>query len=210
MKLYELAEEYRADVAKLQDLDLPPEVVLDTIDSMQGDIKDKIKAVIFVASEMKATGLARLDAAKRMMESGQSELNRAEGLFSYAQIAIQNSGLTLPIKYDEFNVNLQKNPPSCDITDMEKLPEKFKRTEVKTVIESSLNEPEFLLQLHKLADASNVKIISTTIEFKVDKKAVLTELKALHEENNQREVGTPAKTLPGASINPTSFRLTVK
>ena len=38
--LYEIATTYRADAARLQDLDLPAEVVTDTLDAMAGGTVD--------------------------------------------------------------------------------------------------------------------------------------------------------------------------
>ena len=39
--LYEIATSYRADVARLADLDLPAEVITDTLDAMSGELEVK-------------------------------------------------------------------------------------------------------------------------------------------------------------------------
>lgn len=44
--LYEIAADYRADLAALADLDLDPQTVADTLEGMQGDLQAKLRAVI--------------------------------------------------------------------------------------------------------------------------------------------------------------------
>ncbi len=39
--LYHIAAEYRAAAAKLADMDLPPEVVFDTLEGMAGEVEAK-------------------------------------------------------------------------------------------------------------------------------------------------------------------------
>jgi hypothetical protein len=194
MKLYEIAAQYRDDVARLQDLDLPPEVVLDTIDAMQGDIAEKIKAVVVVALEIEAEGQARAEHAKRMAESSKATLHRAEALRSYAQIAIQNCGLVLPLKYPEFNVTLHKNPPSCEITNNELLPRKFKNLVVS--FECS-GDPEVVRGL--LLSRPEIGLTRDEVEVTTfaDKRAVLAALK-------------DGEKIDGARMNPTIYRLAVK
>jgi len=194
VKLFELAEEYRADVAKLQNLDLPPEVVLDTIDSMQGEIKEKIKAVVWVAMEMKAAAEARIECAKKMLASGESEMSRSESLLTYAQIAIQNSGVTLPIKYTEFTVNLQKNQQSCDIVDTTKLPENFKHTDIKYRIAGDASN--FIKAFEEYAKAQKIQLGGASVEVKAEKRLVLDALKS--------------GVVAGAVMAPQTFRLTIK
>jgi len=210
--LYELTAEYRADVAKLQNLDLDPETVLDTIDGMQGELSEKIKAVLIVALEMKANGEQRKDAAKRMAESGAAEVNRGDALFSYAQIAIQNSGLTLPIRYTEFTVNLQKNPPSCTVTSEEELPPSMKHT---TVTYTVVGDPAELLSTveaaHKAGVMKGVIAVSApAVSVRADKKVVLDALKEIAAVNATKPKDEKPDRLPGAYMNPTGYRITIK
>ena len=218
MKLFEIVDMYRADVARLQDLDLPPEVVLDTIDSMQGEITDKIRAVVYVGKEMKLGGQSRVAAGEKLMEaalamvdSGKAEINRADGLFSYAQIAIQNSGLTLPIRYTEFTVNLQKNPPSCTVKNEDLLPPHLKRI---TVTYSVGGEHKKLLEAVQRAFAAGqmagCSVSEPAISVQADKRAVLDALKQIAAANDAKPIGQPHDHMAGAHMNATVYRLTVK
>ena len=173
MKLYEVVAQYREDLARLQDLDLPAEVVLDTIEAMQGAPEEKVKAVLIVAMEIEAEGKVRAEHAKRMAESSKGMLLRAEGLRSYAQLAIQNCGLPLPLKYPEFNVNLQANPKSCDVFDTALLPPHMKRTVVEFDVIGDAKE-----LLERIATITQAVPVVTTVP---DKKAVLDALDSVVE-----------------------------
>lgn len=208
MKLYELADQYRALVAKLQDLDLPPEVVLDTIEGEQGDIKEKVKSVVIVAMEMQEEAKVRAAHAKRMSDSAKSLEVRAEGLLSYAMVTIQSIGLTMPIKYPEFSLGMQKNPPSCEIVDVEKLPAPYKSYSANVTFSS-----EHAATIDDSAIAAALKVFGVTgvsIEAKADKREVLSALKAIAEANASKPDGEAKDSIPGARMNPTSYRLTVK
>ena len=208
MKLYELAEQYRADVALLQDLDMPPEVVRDTIESMQGDVHEKIKAVIIVAFEIEAEGKTRAEHAKRMAESAKAMLVRADGLRSYAQAAIQSLGLALPLKYPEFSVNMQRNPASCEVTDSALLPAHC----VTTTVTFEVGTAELLEQVFASVSAWREAggTVNPVVSRVADKRVVLDALKQVAAANSGKTNAEDADTLPGARMNPTAFRLVVK
>ena len=209
MNLYTLSELYRADVAKLQDLNLPPEAVLDTIDGMQGEISEKIKAVMVISIELEKLAAARKECAKQMADSAKSVEARADGLRSYAQIAIQNCGLSLPIKYPEFNINLQRNPSSCSIDDIEQLPTIYKTVEAAVTVNCENSNITSDGIAKALADAG-IRVHGVKIEVKADKRAVLDALKSIEIENNKKKEGELQDRLPGAHLNPTNYRVTVK
>lgn len=208
MKLYELAAEYRAMAERLQELDLPPEVVLDTIEGEQGDLREKLKAVVIVATEMQEEAKVRATHAKRMADSAKSLENRAEGLLSYAMVAIQTTGVAMPLKYPEFTLGMQKNPPSCEIVDAEKLPALYKAYSANITFTSA-----HAADLKDSAIAEALKAFGVTgvaIEAKPDKREVLAALKTVAEANASKPEGEAKDGIPGARLNPTSFRLTVK
>lgn len=215
-KLYELLDEYRADVARLQELDLPPEAVLDTIDGMQGELVDKIKAVVIVAMELDAEAASRKQHATRMSDSAKALANRAEGLRSYAQIAIQNSGLRLPLKYPEFSINLKKNPLSCTVSDPVKLLPSLRRATVSVELPASISTQDFLLALaNGLSSTATTQSAAQTISDSAevvltpDKAAVLRALKVVEEKNKREPDETKRHRLEGAYINPVGYRLSV-
>ena len=132
MNLYEISDIYLRDLAALMDLDIcDPTTVADTIESLQGDLKDKLRAVIAYSLdlEIEATGAAA--AAKRMKERAESLDNRVKWLREYALRAMEATGLG-EISTDEWAAKVAKKPPSVVIADGIELPAEYVRTTVKT------------------------------------------------------------------------------
>ena len=131
MKLYECVAEYRAQLDALAELDLDAQTYADTLESMDGDLKDKLRAVIAYSLdlEIEATGAAA--ASKRMKERAESLDNRVRWLREYALRAMEATGLP-EISTDEWASKVAKNPPAVVIADGIELPSEYVRTTVKT------------------------------------------------------------------------------
>ena len=131
MKLYEVVQEYRAQLDALAELDLDAQTYADTLESMDGDLKDKLRAVIAYSLdlEIEATGAAA--ASKRMKERAESLDNRVKWLREYALRAMEATGLG-EISTDEWAAKVAKKPPSVVIADGIELPAEYVRTTVKT------------------------------------------------------------------------------
>jgi len=130
--LYQIAAEYRAQLAQLADLDLPPEVVADTVESMQGEIEAKLRAVIAYSLELDILATGAADAAKRMQERARALQARTDALREYALGAMQATGLG-EVCTDEFSAKVAKKPPSVFVLEGAELPAEFLRT--KTTVE---------------------------------------------------------------------------
>ena len=189
--LYAIVAKYHDDLAKLQDLDLPPEVVLDTIESMQGEIESKVRAVVAYAIDLEKAADARADEAARMKDGADRLSARAESLKMYAQIALMNSGLKLPLIAPEFTLNLAKNPRPVDVVDVAALPDTLVKTTV--TIKFAGRFPEWSDALTTAApDGADV-----SVDVKPIKTLIGDALKA-------------DTAVPGAKFGPQSFRLTVR
>jgi len=124
--LYALANQYRADLDALAELDLDAQTVADTVESLQGDLHDKLRAVIAYALNLGAQAEAQAAAAKRMVERAKATDGKAKALLDYAQRAMQDTG-TPSVATDEWEAKLAKKPPSVQITDENTLPPQFWR-----------------------------------------------------------------------------------
>ena len=130
--LYTIASQYRADLESLSDLDLPPEVVADTVEGMQGEVSDKLRAVIAYSLELDVLAAGASDAAKRMADRAKSLKSRVDWLREYALSAMQQTGIG-EVSSDEFAAKIAKKPASVQIAEGAELPAEFMR--VKTVTE---------------------------------------------------------------------------
>ena len=87
MNLYQLATAYQHDAAKLADLDLPDDVIADTLESMSGDLELKATNTIMVAKNLRATANAIKEAEAKMATRRKAMEARADALDSVLQIA---------------------------------------------------------------------------------------------------------------------------
>ena len=124
--LYTIAQEYQAGLSALADLDLDPQTVADTLEGMQGELQDKLRAVIAYALSMQAEADAQKAAAQRMAERARATAGRADGLLEYARTAMQSTGLP-EVSTDEWAAKLAKKPPSVNITDLSAIPAAYMR-----------------------------------------------------------------------------------
>ena len=131
MKLYECVAEYRQQLDALAELDLDATTYSDTLESIQGPVQDKLRAVIAYSLdlEIEATGAAA--ASKRMKERADSLDNRVKWLREYALRAMEATGLS-EISTDEWAAKVAKKPPSVVIAEGAELPAEYIRTTVKT------------------------------------------------------------------------------
>jgi hypothetical protein len=125
--LYEIAADYRADLAALADLDLDPQTVADTLEGMQGDLQAKLRAVIAYGLGLGADAESQAAAAKRMSERAKATGARAESLLDYARNTMQATGLP-EVSTDEWAAKLAKKPPSVRILDQAMIPPAYMRT----------------------------------------------------------------------------------
>jgi hypothetical protein len=122
--LYQIAAEYRASLEALAELDLDAQTIADTVEGMQGELQDKLRAVIAYALSEQAEAVKQAAAATRMSERAKATANRAEGLLNYARDAMQATGLS-EVRTDEWGAKLAKKPPSVSVTDPALLPAWF-------------------------------------------------------------------------------------
>ena len=131
MKLYECVAEYRAQLDALAELDLDATTYADTLESMDGDLKDKLRAVIAYSLdlEIEATGAAA--ASKRMKDRADSLDSRVKWLRDYALRAMEATGLDA-VSTDEWAAKVAKKPPAIVISEGAEVPAIYLRTTVKT------------------------------------------------------------------------------
>ena len=92
--LYLIAAEYRAQAELLADLDLPPEVVADTLESISGDMQTKAQAVAAMARSLYASADACKAWAKQSTDCAKAIIARADALRDYLANNMQACGIT--------------------------------------------------------------------------------------------------------------------
>lgn len=125
--LYEISLAYRADVAKLADLDLPAEVVTDTLDAMAGELEVKAQNVVMYARNLQTTAAAIKEAEEQMAKRRKAIENRAKHLLEYVQGCMETAEVQ-KIECPHFRLAIQAKPPSVDVYEPDLLPVEYMRT----------------------------------------------------------------------------------
>jgi predicted secreted protein len=132
MNLYQLTDQYKNALAVLTDSELPPEVVADTLEGLEGELKVKAVNVAAFFQNLEVDVEAMKAAEQRIANRRKSIENRVNQLKEYLHQNMLKAGIT-EIKCPEFEIKLAKNPASVEVYDILMLDEKFI---VKKVTES--------------------------------------------------------------------------
>lgn len=124
--LYELARTYHDDAAKLEDLDLDPQTVADTLESMGGELEAKAVNVIYFAKNLAATAAAIKDAEAQMATRRKALKNRAKALEKYVFDNMQFAGIS-KIECPHFRLSIRENQASVDVFEPALLPQDYLR-----------------------------------------------------------------------------------
>jgi len=129
LSLYEIASEFRQTEARLRDLDLDEQTIADTLEGQEGDLVDKLAAVVAVALSMEAEA-AQVDSyvVQRAQRRVESLHKRAARLREYALDAMVGCN-RLEVVQPDLRFRVRNNPASCVIDDADKVPELYKNEE---------------------------------------------------------------------------------
>lgn len=122
--LYQLASEHRAALDKLSDLDLPPETVADTLESLGGELQIKAQNVVMFLRNLETTSAAIKDAEASMAARRKAIENRVEGLKRYVLESMRVNDIQV-IECPQFRISIAKNPPSVDIENERQIPQDY-------------------------------------------------------------------------------------
>lgn len=119
--LYVLADEFRAAAEQLADLDLPAEVVADTLESLSGDLELKATNVAAFFLSLEATA-KQIKAAEEQMATRRKAIEaRAASIRAYLMRCMQTAGVS-KIESPHFRLTVRVNPPAVDVFDAQQVP----------------------------------------------------------------------------------------
>lgn len=126
MRLFDVAAEYRQAADTLAELDVPPETVTDTLESLSGDLTTKATNVAMVAANARALARAIGEAEARMAERRRALVARAERIEDYILQSMLYAGVER-IESPHLRLAVRTNPPAVDIFDVAQVPPGFLR-----------------------------------------------------------------------------------
>ena len=114
LSLYSIADEYLQAVSTLSDLDLPDDVIADTLESLQYPLEQKATNVAMFARNLEATAEAIREAEGEMAKRRKALESRAASIRSYLLQNMVRAGVT-KIECPLFKLAVRDNPLSVVI-----------------------------------------------------------------------------------------------
>lgn len=124
LTLYEISHDYRAAVDKLADLDLPEEVVADTLESMGGELQVKATSVAAFIRNLEASAAAIKDAEAQMAARRRAIENRAARVKDYLLANMIVAGVQ-KVESPYFKLAVRDNPPAVEIYEPLMIPAQY-------------------------------------------------------------------------------------
>ena len=110
LALYQLADDYLAAFDQLTELDMPPEVVNDTLESMRGDIQVKATNVAMFVRNLESMAESIREAEKQMASRRKAIESRAKQIEDYLLYNMQRTEISR-IESPYFAIIRKMNPP---------------------------------------------------------------------------------------------------
>jgi hypothetical protein len=124
LHLYEITGRLK-EIERLMEMDdLPPDVLRDTLEMVEGDFADKVKAIVQAIRNLDAAGDAISAEAKAMAMRATRVYKRADNIRGY--LMFQMLAAEKPrFEFPEFTVAVRDNPEAVVINDGAEIPAKY-------------------------------------------------------------------------------------
>ncbi len=124
--LYELAHDYRNAADKLADLDLDPQTIEDTLESLSGDLEVKATNTAMLIRNLEASAAAIGDAEAQMAARRIALQNRAKRIKDYVLANMMVAGIQ-KIECPHFRLAVRDNPAAVEVYEPGLIPASFMR-----------------------------------------------------------------------------------
>lgn len=122
MKLYDLTSDYAQLLDMAEQLD--QDTFKDTLESIQESIEDKVENTAKLIKSIEADVTAIKAEEKRLKERRQALETKVDSIKGYLKDQLELAGID-KVKRPLITVSIQNNPPSVNITDVNKIPYTF-------------------------------------------------------------------------------------
>ncbi len=158
--LYELKNNYEEVLNMLYQDDIDEQMVLDTLESIEGDIEDKAENYAKIIKELESKQNARKEEAKRLTDSAKVFENRVKALKSNLFNVMKETGKT-KFSTNLFSFNIAKNGGKQPLTIDGDVPEEYTKTVIENdtdKIRQALEEGKELSFAHLEARGESLRI----------------------------------------------------
>lgn len=124
LALYTVADQYLADVRKLEEMDLDDQTFADTLESISGDLEVKATNVAMFVRNLEASADAIKQAEKQMADRRKALEAKADRIRSYLLDNMLRTGIS-KIDTPYFSLSVRKNPPAVEVLNMDAIPDEY-------------------------------------------------------------------------------------
>jgi len=117
VQLYKLAD----DFARLADEDLPPEMIADTLEGMQGEFEDKLEGILQFIKNEAALSAALKEEEEKLSTRRKSAENRISRLKEYVATCMEKAEL-INVRAGLQEVSVRKASRTVEILDINAIP----------------------------------------------------------------------------------------
>ena len=126
LTLYQLADEFKATAEKLLEMDLPQEVIDDTLEGERLPIEQKSRNIAALILNIESAAEQKKKAADTMKKRAESDIKLAEKLRKYLLDNLQRCEINR-IESPEFSISVKWNPGNVVIDDERQIPIEYMR-----------------------------------------------------------------------------------
>lgn len=124
LTLYAIADNFLADIRKMEEADLDDQTFADTLEAISGDLEEKAKAVAMFARNLEASAEAIKQAEKQMADRRKALENKADKVRQYLLDNMLKTGIS-KIDCPYFSLSVRKNPPAVEIIQQDMIPMEY-------------------------------------------------------------------------------------
>ena len=124
MTLYEMTDNYKAVLEMAQNPDIDEQAIKDTLEAIQGDIKEKADGYAKVIKELDWETDKLTAEIKRLTDRKNTIQNNIAYMKQNLKEAMTATG-NLKFRTDLFSFNIQKNPPALIVDNEEMIPSEY-------------------------------------------------------------------------------------
>lgn len=122
--IYELGENWKQVADMLYEKEIEEQYILDTLESIEGEIEDKADGYAKLIKNLLASAEAKKNEAKKMQEKAETEENRVKFLKNNLYQIMKLTGKT-KFKTELFSFGIQKNGGKQALTIVGEVPENY-------------------------------------------------------------------------------------
>lgn len=154
MKLYELNQNYMNMLELLENPEIPEEVIQEGLNKIGEDIDLKVENMAKLIRTIDLQAKAYKEEEKRIANNRKVLENKVKNLKSYIQESMISTNKK-KIKGNIFTLSIQKNAPSVNITDLDNIPDEYKKKEI--VITPDKKAIKDLLKQGEIVEGAELK-----------------------------------------------------